>query len=98
MSRFSRLLAVLFAIGIAAAQETIHHASVSGRVTDPSGAVVEHAQVTARQVETNVSQAAETDREGEIAPIVTALLDGECGERNVVEHRREKAETERCLP
>ena len=64
MFRISRLSAALFAIGIAAAQETIHHASVSGRVTDPSGAVVERAAITARQLETNVSQSAETDREG----------------------------------
>jgi hypothetical protein len=47
-----------------AAQETIHYASVSGRVTDPTSAVVEGAQVTARQIETNLTGAAITDREG----------------------------------
>ena len=46
------------------AQESINHASVSGRVTDPSGAVVEGAQVTARQIETNLTSSATTDREG----------------------------------
>ncbi len=49
---------------IALAQETINYASVSGRVTDPTGAVVPGAQVTARHTETNLTSAAETDREG----------------------------------
>ena len=48
----------------AVAQETVNYASVSGRVTDPSGAVVTGAQVTARQTETNLTAAAETDGEG----------------------------------
>ncbi len=52
------------AVGIASAQETIHHASVSGRVTDPSSAVVEGAKVTARQIETKITSSAATDREG----------------------------------
>ena len=46
------------------AQETVHHASVSGRIVDPSGAVVSGAKVTARNVDTNVANAGETDREG----------------------------------
>lgn len=48
----------------ATAQETINYASLSGRVTDPSGAVVAGAQVTARQTETNVTATAATDGEG----------------------------------
>jgi len=48
----------------AVAQETINYASVSGRVTDPSGAVVAATQVTARQTETNLTASAETDGEG----------------------------------
>src|SRR5258705_114063 len=48
----------------AVAQETINYASVSGRVTDPSGAVVAGAQVTARQTDTNLTGAAATDRDG----------------------------------
>ncbi len=48
----------------ASAQETVNYASVSGRVTDPQGAVVAGAQVTARQTETNVARAAVTDAEG----------------------------------
>ena len=46
------------------AQETIHLASVSGRVTDPSGAVLAGARVTARQTETNLTATAQTDSEG----------------------------------
>ena len=46
------------------AQETINYASVSGRVTDPSGAVVAGAQVTARHTETNVTATAATDGAG----------------------------------
>jgi hypothetical protein len=48
----------------ALAQETVNYASVSGRVTDPQGAVVAGAQVLARQTETNIARAAVTDAEG----------------------------------
>jgi hypothetical protein len=60
----------LFALGLsvaplsAMAQETINYASVSGRVTDPSGAVIAGAQVTARHTETNVTVTAATDDDG----------------------------------
>lgn len=50
--------------GAAAAQQSVDVASVSGRVTDPSGAVVEGAQVAARHVDTNVTATAATDAEG----------------------------------
>jgi hypothetical protein len=49
---------------IAAAQESINSASVSGRVTDPQGRVVPGAQITARQTQTNVTADAVTDQEG----------------------------------
>ncbi len=49
---------------VASAQETLSSASVSGRVTDPLGAVVPGARVTARQLETNVARDTTTDQEG----------------------------------
>ncbi len=54
----------LLLISMASAQESINYASVSGRVTDPTGAVIEGAGVTARQVDTNLASHARTDREG----------------------------------
>src|SRR5207253_2519878 len=47
-----------------AGQETINSASVSGRVTDPQGAVVPGAQITARLTETNVTTETVTDQQG----------------------------------
>jgi hypothetical protein len=46
------------------AQQSIDYASVSGRVIDPSGAVIKEAAVTARQIETSAISAAATDDEG----------------------------------
>jgi hypothetical protein len=46
------------------AQETVNNASLGGRVTDSSGAVVRDAQVIARQTSTNVSKSATTDSNG----------------------------------
>jgi hypothetical protein len=45
-------------------QETINNASISGRVTDPSGAIVSGSDVTARQVATNISKDTTTDSDG----------------------------------
>jgi hypothetical protein len=47
-----------------AAQESVNYASIGGRVTDASGAVIENAQVTARQVETNSTSSVNTDGQG----------------------------------
>ena len=58
------LCAVLLAATVVQAQETINHASVSGRVTDSQGGIVGGAQVTARQTETNVKTEAVTDVDG----------------------------------
>src|SRR4051812_1081134 len=58
------LLCAATAVHIGSAQESINNASVSGRVTDPSTAVVEGAVVTARQTETNLSSMATTGRDG----------------------------------
>ena len=58
------LLAVSGGAPSALAQQSIDLASISGRVTDPSGAVVPGAQVVARHGQTNVSSTAITDDEG----------------------------------
>ncbi len=46
------------------AQETVSYASLSGRVSDPQGAVVAGARVTARQTEINITREAVTDSAG----------------------------------
>ena len=66
---FTKIAACVVSIGLAAAssvfaQETVNFASLSGRVTDPSGAVVSGAQVAARQIETNVTATVATDGNG----------------------------------
>jgi hypothetical protein len=60
------LFALLFtgATHAVAAQETVNYASVSGRVTDPQGAVVPGTTVTARQTETNVTAETTTGQDG----------------------------------
>jgi hypothetical protein len=61
------IVAAYCAVGSAraeGAQETIHFASVSGRVTDAQGAVVPGAHVSARQTETNVTAETVTNSEG----------------------------------
>jgi len=58
------LLFAFFTVPVVSAQESVNYASIGGRVTDASGAVVEGAQVTARQTGTNLTRGASTDREG----------------------------------
>ncbi len=65
----SRCAAVLIctlalAANRAGAQEAINYASVSGRVTDQQGAVVAGAQISARQIDTNVTTKAVTSTDG----------------------------------
>ncbi len=62
--RYCAVLCALLAVQLASAQESVNYASVSGRVTDPSGAVIQGAQVTARQIETNLNSIANTERDG----------------------------------
>jgi len=57
-------LCVVASAHVAAAQETVNFASISGRVTDPQGAAVPGAKVTARQTETNVTAETVTDQQG----------------------------------
>ena len=62
--------AIALAIGLLAfapdglAQQSVDYASVSGRVTDPSGAVVTGARVAARHTQTNVIGTTATDEAG----------------------------------
>ena len=58
------LFATLLLAAACAAQEAVHYASAGVRVTDPSGALVAGASVSATQVETNVTSNGLTDREG----------------------------------
>jgi hypothetical protein len=57
---FSAALTVPFA----AAQQAVNYATVGGLVTDPSGAVVEGADVSVRQIDTNISSTQKTDHDG----------------------------------
>ena len=45
-------------------QQTINNASLSGRVTDPAGALVQHALVKAKHATTNIVRSTSTDAEG----------------------------------
>ena len=55
-------VSVLFAMTSVSAQESVNYASIGGRVSDASGAVVEGAKVIARQTETNLTASEKTDR------------------------------------
>jgi outer membrane receptor protein involved in Fe transport len=57
------VLAIVVAV-IAPAQETVNYASVTGRVMDSGGGALEGAMVTAREIETNITGSAKTDRDG----------------------------------
>jgi len=59
-----RILALLCFLSTLSAQETIQFSSISGRVIDPTRAVVEAAEVQARHLDTNLTSTASTDREG----------------------------------
>lgn len=56
------LLTLFVALGFA--QETTNSASVSGRVTDPSGLTVSGAEVTARDVDTNIARTTSSSEDG----------------------------------
>ncbi|HEV2710662.1 MAG TPA: carboxypeptidase regulatory-like domain-containing protein [Edaphobacter sp.] len=59
------VIAFTFAVlSMANAQQTVNNASLSGRVTDPSGAVIANAQVTATQSATSISRTTSTSKDG----------------------------------
>lgn len=68
MESLARIFAVAVAFActleICFAQESVTYATVSGRVADPTGAVVQGASVTLRQTETNQISTGQTDPEG----------------------------------
>ena len=64
MYRFLAILALAISVSCISAQETINNASLSGRVTDSSGAVIRNATVTARALATDVTFKATTDAAG----------------------------------
>jgi outer membrane receptor protein involved in Fe transport len=49
---------------LAFAQQAVNYASLGGRVTDPSGAVVEAAEVQVLQLDTNIAATQKTGRDG----------------------------------
>ena len=64
MYRFLPIILLSLLIPCLAAQETINNASLSGRVTDPTGAILRDTTVTARATVTNVATKTETDAAG----------------------------------
>jgi hypothetical protein len=61
----SRIAAVCCAVAACVCgQQTVNFASISGRVTDQTGAAVARAQVIAQQTETNIAATQFTDSEG----------------------------------
>ena len=52
------------AVVTAAAQESIQYGSISGRIADATGAVIEGAKVSARQIDTNITSTLLSDKEG----------------------------------
>jgi hypothetical protein len=63
--RTLQIIGPAFAMAISGlAQETLNYGTISGVVTDPSGAVIDGAAITARQTEINLTAQATTDAEG----------------------------------
>jgi hypothetical protein len=54
---FTLFFVFVFALATAFGQQTVNYASAGGLVTDPAGASVSGASVSARQVETNQTRA-----------------------------------------
>ena len=58
------VVASILSFSVLSAQETINNASLSGRVTDPSGAVIARASVRTRSIATGVIATTSTDAAG----------------------------------
>jgi hypothetical protein len=60
-----RISSIIFlTAGLACAQQAVNYATLNGLVSDPSGAVVEGADVTVRQLATNISSTRKTGHDG----------------------------------
>ena len=82
----------LCAASIVSAQEAVNYGSIGVLVTDPSGAVVEGAQITARQTETNLTSSGTTDKDGRFRfPYLKV------GQYEVTVHRQGFADATRSL-
>ncbi len=93
MHRFlSAFLVAVFFSPLLSAQETINNASLAGRVTDASGAVVANATVTVHAVATDASTTATTDSSGRFR---FAYL--QVGQYDVVVHDQGFADAKRSL-
>ena len=65
LSSFFCLFILSFLFGsFCIAQDSVYLGNISGRVTDRTGAVIQDAQVTVRQTDTNSSTSGTTDQEG----------------------------------
>jgi len=58
------MIAAFFACCPLVAQQTVNYASLSGRVTDPSGSIVQNATIISRQTATGIAHSTATDVEG----------------------------------
>ena len=70
--RVTVLVSLCFSL-CASAQETVNNGSISGRVSDSTGAVVASIHVTARQIDTNLTNAATTVGSTFEVPIVLVV-------------------------
>ena len=57
-------LLMLVSLGTAAAQSNVSHGEIRGFITDPSGAVIQGAQLTITNVDAGISRTASTDTQG----------------------------------
>jgi hypothetical protein len=64
MKRFSGTLGVLILAPLAFAQQAVNYATLGGLITDPSGAVIQGADVTIRQLDTNSTATEKTEHDG----------------------------------
>jgi hypothetical protein len=78
------LAVVFFATGILSAQE--YRATLVGTVTDPSGASVPIAKVTATNIETGVSSSSETGADGNF--VIPFLVPGNYSLQYIKEHHK----------